>query len=102
MRNRHPEQLAIEFGGPEVEEVFEFREARREIVFLPDVALQQSRIIRQVVEDLCRGEAEALQLGAKIGVAGGLHISIVACFGHWQSPLIGTLRALPSLDQNVR
>lgn len=35
MRNRHPEQLAIEFGGPEVEEVFEFREARREIVFLP-------------------------------------------------------------------
>ena len=102
MRDRHLKQLAIQLSGPEIQEALELWEPWSEIVILPDVALQQSWVIGQTVDDLRCGQTEALQLSAKIRVAGGFQFSVVTFFGHWQSPLIGTLRVLPSHEQNVR
>ncbi len=44
-------QLALDLALPEREEPGELRKARREVVALPDEALQQRRVVGQAVED---------------------------------------------------
>ncbi len=70
MSDAHPIERSIKIGSPEIQEIDELREVRREVVVLPDVALQQSRIVRQAVYDLRRGEGEPFDLnraGSGIG-----------------------------------
>src|SRR5438128_10463943 len=52
----HRMQLALEVAAPEFEEALEFGIIRREVEFLPDEALQQGGMVRQVIDDLCGGE----------------------------------------------
>ena len=55
MRNPHLVQFALKIALPEFEKTQQFRKAGAEIVILPDVALQQSRVIRQSINDFCGG-----------------------------------------------
>ena len=63
--DRHLEQLALELRRPEVEEALEFGKARVKVVVLPDVGLQQRRVVRQAVEDLGRRQAVSSQQGGE-------------------------------------
>ena len=47
----HPIEWAIQIGGPKIQEIDELRKVRREVVVLPNIALQKSRIIRQAVKN---------------------------------------------------
>src|SRR5262245_2949556 len=51
---------------PEIEEFIELRKCRAEIVILPDIALQQPRVIRPPVESVGSGQPIALKLPAKV------------------------------------
>lgn len=44
-------QWAVQHFGPVVEEAAKFGKARREIVFLPYVEMQQAWVIRHVIVD---------------------------------------------------
>ena len=55
VRHANAEERAVEIGVPEIEEVEELGEVRGEVVVLPDIALQQLRVVRQPVEDFRRG-----------------------------------------------
>ena len=55
-------QRTIEACLPEIQEPAHFGKIGGEIVLLPDVALQDRRVIRQVVEDLGGRQTIALQL----------------------------------------
>ena len=71
MRDQHAVERAVEIAIPEIEEVDELREARRDIVILPDIALKQLGVIWQAVEDLRRGQREPLDLPEEVGVGHG-------------------------------
>src|SRR5262245_56322256 len=62
MRHSHAIERAVEIGLPKIEELDELGKARREIVILPDVALQQHLMIRKAVDDLRRGQRKSLDL----------------------------------------
>jgi hypothetical protein len=47
-------QLAVEIGRPEIEELDQLGELRRQIVVLPDEGLQQCRIVRQRISAVVR------------------------------------------------
>src|SRR4051794_25713258 len=49
-------QFALDAAAPEFEKALQLRIIRRQIEFLPDEALQQRRIIRQMINDLRGGE----------------------------------------------
>ena len=49
MGDAHPIERPIKIGRPETQETDEFWEVWREVIVLPDIALQQSRIVRQAV-----------------------------------------------------
>jgi hypothetical protein len=66
--NANAIKRAVEIGGPEIEKIGELRKARRQIVILPDIALQQSRVIGEAVKDFRRGERKALDLAKQGGV----------------------------------
>jgi hypothetical protein len=53
-------QRAFERLEPEGEKTVERRKARAEVVVLPDVGLQQGRMIRQAIEDLCGRQTVAV------------------------------------------
>ena len=46
-------ELALEIAAPEFQKAAQLGKIRRYIQLLPDKALQQVRIIRQMVDDLC-------------------------------------------------
>src|SRR6266436_773478 len=75
-RHLHRMQLALDIADPEFEEAAENRILRRQVHVLPDEALQQARMIRQVIEDFRRGQAIVDELQAQI--AHGPHIRNVA------------------------
>src|SRR5262245_52819839 len=56
MHDAHGVQRPVEIARPEVQESDEPREARRDIVILPDEGLQQVPIIRHAIHDLGGGE----------------------------------------------
>src|SRR4051812_11361716 len=68
----HRMQLALDIGAPEFEKALQLGIIRREIEFLPDEALQQGRVVRQSIDDLCRGEP----VPVKLQLEGG-HVSLV-------------------------
>ena len=70
VRHANAEERAVEIGVPEIEEVEELGEARGEVVVLPDIALQQLRVVRQPVEDFRRGQLEPLDLAKEGRVHG--------------------------------
>src|SRR3712207_6534153 len=53
----HRMDRALDLGYPEIEELEEPWIVRRDVVELPDETLEQPRTVRQVVEDIRRGEA---------------------------------------------
>src|SRR5579872_1908897 len=59
-------QRAFEFALPIVKEAMERREVRRRIVILPDIELQESRVVRQMVMDFHRGQTIAGPLQQKL------------------------------------
>ena len=66
MGDPHGVDRAIEFAPPIVEKALQRRKRRRDIIVLPDVELQQGRMVRQSVVDLRRGQSIALQLQQEI------------------------------------
>ena len=71
---RHADAIerTFEIGGPKAEEIGEPWEARREIVVLPDIALKQAPMVRELIENLRRGERIALKLAEQGSIS------------HWQ------------------
>jgi hypothetical protein len=55
-------QLAFDAAFPKFEKAAKLRVIGGEVEFLPDEALQQRRVVRQVVDDLGRGEPVPPQL----------------------------------------
>ena len=66
--NTHSVERPIEIGRPIVQEIDELRKFRRHVIVLPDVALQQLRVVRQAIEDFCRREGESLKLAQESGL----------------------------------
>jgi hypothetical protein len=62
VRNANAVQRAVEISVPKIEKVDELWEAGREVVVLPDIALQKLGMIWEAIEDLRGGEGEALEL----------------------------------------
>ena len=62
LRDLHRMQLALDVLFPEGEEALQLGIARRDIELLPDEALDQVRVVGQVVEDLGRGQPVSLKL----------------------------------------
>src|SRR5689334_11181710 len=56
MRDADGIERALELVLPELQEILERGKFRKQIVVLPDVGLQQRRVIRHPVENLCRGQ----------------------------------------------
>src|SRR5262245_27487176 len=73
VRHANAVERAVEIGVPEAEEIGELGKARGEIVILPDIALQEPRIVRQTVEDLRGCQREAVDLAKE----GAVHRLIV-------------------------
>src|SRR5262245_31093216 len=71
MRDAHTVERAVKIGFPEIEKAGELGKARREIVVLPDIALQQHLMIRKAVDDLRRSEREAFELSSESRVGHG-------------------------------
>ena len=71
MRDPHAIERAVEIGRPEIEEVDELGKARRKIVVLPDIALQQPLMVWKAVEDLGGRQRKALDLAkeGRVGMA---------------------------------
>ena len=57
LANPHGVKLALDIAAPEFEKAVQLREIRGNIELLPDEALQQVGMIRQMVDDLCRRQS---------------------------------------------
>jgi hypothetical protein len=66
--DRYAKQFAFDFGDPKIEKRFEFWKARSLIVFLPDIALDQRRVIGKAIEYFCGRQTEAGELRYEAGV----------------------------------
>src|SRR6478609_968842 len=66
MRHRHRVQRPLQLFQPEGQKLVECRKLRAEIVILPDVGLQQARMIGHAVEYLRRSETVACKLALEI------------------------------------
>ena len=64
LRDFHRMQPPFDIAFPEGEEFAQHRKLRREVELLPDEALDERRMIRQVIEDFGGGEAITFQLTA--------------------------------------
>src|SRR5262245_37533615 len=65
---RHGDRMqnALERALPESQEALQLREIRAQVVLLPDVGLQQPRIVRPAIQDASGGQAIAAQLTLKV------------------------------------
>src|SRR4051812_5573633 len=68
----HRMQLPLDVRAPEFEKAPQLGIIGREIEFLPDEALQQGRVVRQAIDDLCGREP----VPVKLQLEGG-HVSLV-------------------------
>src|SRR6476659_2005259 len=71
MRHAHAIERAVEVCLPELEEVGELGKARRHIIVLPDIALEQRLMIRKAVDNLSRGQRKSLDLAKESRVDHG-------------------------------
>ena len=60
-------QRSIQAGPPEIQKASQLRIMGVQVIALPDEALEQARVVGQVVEDVCGRQAIALQLCAEVG-----------------------------------
>jgi hypothetical protein len=67
MADQHAVQRAIESLPPKPKKLEQYRKFWREIVILPDVGLQEARVVGQMIEDPRRGKPLAGELLDKIG-----------------------------------
>src|SRR6266478_3717099 len=63
-------QLALDVAAPEFEEALEFGIIGRQVEFLPDKALQQGGMVRQVIDDLRGRQPVPLKLQLVSGHVG--------------------------------
>src|SRR5690606_39009297 len=70
MADGHGVKHAVQGVGPEVQELVQHRKLRKQVVLLPDVALQQGRMVGHVVEDFRRGQPVALELLTELDRSG--------------------------------
>ena len=61
-------ERAVEAFAPEFEEIVEFWKVWRQIIILPEIGLDEDRVIGQPVQNLRRGKAVSLQLSDEIPV----------------------------------
>src|SRR5262249_21007222 len=61
-------EAALEARFPEMQKLVKDGKTRGDVEFLPDIALQQGRVIGQVIDDLRRGEAVILKLLSEISM----------------------------------
>src|SRR6185295_2926232 len=59
--NPHRVQLAVQLGLPEAQEGVEHRKFRAQVVFLPEIGLEKSWVVRPAVDDLRRGQTVPLR-----------------------------------------
>ncbi len=94
MRDGYAVKFAIDLGGPEIEKRFELRETRRGIVFLPDIALKQRRMVWKPVENLSGRQAEPCKLSLEAVIARYFpfgHVAISLELGDWAPSLERTM-----------
>ena len=67
----HPHLMdrAVQVASPKVQESMQLWELRRDIVFLPDIALQKVPVIGHSVNDLCCGQTIAEKLLLDVAMA---------------------------------
>src|SRR6266436_681967 len=63
--NPYRVQLAVQLGFPKAKKSVEHREFGAQIIFLPDIGLEKSRVVRPAVEDFRRGQPVTLQCQLK-------------------------------------
>ncbi len=73
MRDGNLEKFPIQRGFPEMQEFLQNREARRDIQILPDIALQQGRMVGQVVENFGGGQPIILELFVEVANTFNVH-----------------------------
>lgn len=61
-------ERAVEAFVPEFKEIVEFWKVWRQVIVLPEIGLDEGRVIGQTVQDFRRGEAVSLQLGDELPV----------------------------------
>src|SRR5258708_9165498 len=66
VRDDHRVQRSLELFEPERQKPIEHRKPRTEVVVLPDIRLQERRMIGQSIENLRGREAVALDLAAEV------------------------------------
>ena len=57
MGDTHRMQRAVQTGPPEIQKAFELGVMGMQVIALPDEALQQARVVGQVVENVCGRQA---------------------------------------------
>src|SRR5690606_33245337 len=57
VRHAHGMQPPFDLLDPEAQKAVQFREFGGAVVFLPQVGLQKAGMVRQMIEDFCRGKA---------------------------------------------
>ena len=67
MGDAHRMQGPIQTGPPEIQKAPQLGIMGMQVIPLPDKTLEQTRVIGQVVEDVCGRQAIALQLCAEVG-----------------------------------
>jgi hypothetical protein len=67
MSHHHAVQRPVELFPPECQEFDQDRKLRGKVVVLPDIGLQQARIIRQMIENTRGGEPISRELLYEIG-----------------------------------
>src|SRR5260370_10258112 len=66
VRDDHRVQRSLELFEPERQKPIEHRKPRTQVVVLPDIRLQERRMIGQSIENLRGREAVALELAAEV------------------------------------
>jgi hypothetical protein len=66
MGNRDGVQGTVEFARPEVQKFPQFGKVRMQVVKLPDIALQDARMIGHPIENIDGGQTKTFELAAKI------------------------------------
>src|SRR5262245_7489853 len=81
VRDDHRVQWPLELFEPKRQKPVQHRKPRTQIVVLPDIRLQERRMVGEPIENLCGGEAVALKLAAEISGANFFGCHSLSCHG---------------------
>src|SRR5690349_3347657 len=62
MRHADRMERPLDLTPPELQKLLQRRKSRREVIVLPDIELEQRRLVRHAVVDLCGGKSIAIKL----------------------------------------